>query len=83
MKRHESLVRFRHMLENALKASQLADRLARQDLDEDWVHTLALVRLLEVIGEAANRIPEQTQKEYLEIPWAEIIGLRKSIDSRV
>ncbi len=79
MSKHESPVRFRHMLENAHKARQLAEKMKRQDLDEDWVSTLALVRLLEVIGEAANRVPAQEQEEHSEIPWAEIIGLRNRL----
>jgi len=36
----------------------------------------AVVRNLEVIGEAANKIPEDIQKRYSDVPWPEIIGLR-------
>lgn len=79
MGKHKSHARLQHMLENALKARQLSEKLKRQDLDEDWVRTLALVRLFEVIGEAANRIPVQEQEEHPEIPWAEIIGLRNRL----
>jgi uncharacterized protein with HEPN domain len=34
------------------------------------------VRLLEIIGEAANRVPEVDRARYAEIPWTEIVGLR-------
>jgi uncharacterized protein with HEPN domain len=37
------------------------------------------VRLLEVLGEAANRIPSDEQKRHSEIPWSEIIGLRNRL----
>jgi uncharacterized protein with HEPN domain len=40
---------------------------------------LALVRLLEVIGEAATRVPEEVQQHYRDIPWASIIGLRNRL----
>ena len=40
---------------------------------------LALVRLLEVIGEAAGRIPKEEQESHSEIPWAEITGLRNRL----
>jgi uncharacterized protein with HEPN domain len=34
------------------------------------------VRLVEVIGEAASRIPEPDRKKWPEIPWRQIIGTR-------
>ena len=38
-----------------------------------------VVRRLQIIGEAANRIPESVQNDHLEIPWQEIKGLRNVI----
>lgn len=40
------------------------------------MRTYALVRALEVIGEAANYIPVSEQEEHPEIPWSQIVGLR-------
>ncbi len=79
MSKHESLVRYRHMLDNARKVSVLMQGKTRGDLDRDWIDTLALVRLLEVIGEAANRVPNEEQSRHPEIPWSEIIGLRNRL----
>ena len=36
----------------------------------------AVVRNLEVIGEAANQIPEEIKKKCQEIPWRQVVGLR-------
>lgn len=36
----------------------------------------AVVRELEIIGEAANNISEQFQKEHLEVPWNKMVGIR-------
>lgn len=79
MSKHESSIRYRHMLDNARKARELMRGKTREDLDTDWVDTLALVRLLEVIGEAANRVPDEEQKLHPEIPWLPIIGLRNRL----
>ena len=49
---------------------------SRADLDTDRLLNLSLVRLLEIIGEAANRISKDVQDEHPEIPWSNIIGLR-------
>jgi len=51
----------------------------RSDLDSDRQFNLALVRLLEIIGEAANRVPEDQRARIPEVPWAEIVGLRNRL----
>jgi len=79
MSGHESLVRYRHMLESARKASAMASKRTRSDLETDEMLSLALVRLLEVLGEAANRIPGDEQVRHPEIPWSQIVGLRNRL----
>jgi uncharacterized protein with HEPN domain len=39
----------------------------------------AAVRNLEVLGEAAMRIPDDIRERYPEIPWAQIVGLRNRL----
>ena len=40
---------------------------------------LALVRLLEVVGEAASRVPVDFRDEHPEIPWIGVVGLRNRL----
>lgn len=40
---------------------------------------LALERLFEILGEAANRIPRDVQGKYTNIPWGDIIKMRNVI----
>jgi uncharacterized protein with HEPN domain len=49
---------------------------SRSDLDSDRLLALALVRLLEIIGEAARRVPSDEQARIAGIPWASIVALR-------
>ena len=51
----------------------------REDLDHDRILNLALTRLLEVIGEAANRVPIEIQEKYPQLPWLQMIGLRNRL----
>jgi len=37
--------------------------------------SLALVRLIEIMGEAANHVSESCQAKYFQIPWRQIIGM--------
>ncbi|MCD4813012.1 DUF86 domain-containing protein [bacterium] len=39
----------------------------------------AVVRSLEVIGEAAGKIPEEIRQKYPEIPWKRMIGMRNKL----
>lgn len=51
----------------------------RADLDTDRKLNLALVRLLEILGKAANRIPAEDRVKYPQIPWTQIISLRNRL----
>ena len=53
MPAHEDAVRIRHMLDAARRALAYSQGRNREDLDSDELLALALVRLLEVIGEGA------------------------------
>ncbi|MBI4341950.1 MAG: DUF86 domain-containing protein [Candidatus Omnitrophica bacterium] len=69
-------VRLRHMLEAARKAVQLAQGRTREALEADETLTLALTRLLEILGEAAKGISEEAKRRTSGIAWKEIAGTR-------
>jgi len=67
------------MLDHSLEALAFAHGRSRADLDTDRLLNLALVRLLEIVGEAAARMPKETCSRYPQVPWAEVIGLRNRL----
>jgi uncharacterized protein with HEPN domain len=67
------------MLDAAREAGTLVAGRSRSDYDEDRTLRLALVRLLEVVGEAASRIPLDFREEHPEIPWFGVVGLRNRL----
>jgi uncharacterized protein with HEPN domain len=79
MPRHDPDVRLRHMLDAAREAVQMAQGKTRADLDADRPLNLSLVRLLEIVGEAASRVPARERVKYPGIPWAQIVGLRNRL----
>lgn len=79
MTRHESRISLAQMRDHAKEAIDLAKGKVRSDLDTDRVLNLALVRLVEIIGKAANRVPPEEQDRHPEIPWPDIIGLRNRL----
>lgn len=69
----------RHMLDHAEEAVSLVHGKERSDMDANRLLNLSLVRLLEIVGEAANRIPPETRQQYPSIPWLQIVGLRNRL----
>ena len=72
-------VRLRHMLDYAREAAALMRERKRADLGTDRSLGLAVLRCLEIVGEAASRIPVGIQRRYPNIPWPQIIGMRNRL----
>ena len=69
MTQHDDNLRLRHMLDHAHEAISMASGKQMQDIKQHRMLELALVKLIEIVGEAANRVSPEGQKEYPSIPW--------------
>ncbi len=69
-------VRLQHMLDAAQEALSFGEGQTRADLDWDRKLVLALVKDIEIIGEAAYRIAPAAQEDMSDIPWDDIVGMR-------
>ncbi len=74
--RKEDDVRLRHMRDATRQAIGFAEGRSRADLDTDMMLVFALVKALEIIGEAANQVSDSTRNEVAALPWADVIGMR-------
>jgi uncharacterized protein with HEPN domain len=72
-------VRLRHMLDAAHKARLFLQDRSRSDLESDEMLALAVVRLLEILGEAAARVSPTAQAKLPAIPWRQIVGTRNRL----
>ena len=79
MTRHDPLVRVRHMLEHTREACEMAQGHTRADLDRERQLELSLVRLMEIVGEAAARTPADFRETFPDIEWREISDLRNRL----
>ncbi len=64
------------MLDAARKAVAFTQGRGRADLDTDEMLALALVRLLEIIGEAAKYVPQDIKDAGPTVPWSQIARTR-------
>ena len=68
-----------NMRDYAAQAMTIVADKQRHDFDGDPVLRLALTHLLQIIGEAARRVSQETKDANPEIPWPRIIGMRHRI----
>jgi uncharacterized protein with HEPN domain len=75
----DDAIRLRHMLDAARSAQEFATGRSRGDLATDKMLTFAVVRAIEILGEAASRISAETRLAEPSIPWAEIVAMRNRL----
>jgi uncharacterized protein with HEPN domain len=72
-------VRIQHMLDAARTAAAFARDHTAADLSPGDLRTLGLIRLVEIIGEAARHVSLASRSHAPEIPWQQIVGTRNRL----
>jgi len=75
----DDLIRVRHMLDAAREAESFAQNKTRSSLDTDRELVLALVKAIEIIGEAAANVTNKYREDLPQIPWPNIVGMRNRL----
>ena len=71
--------RIRHMLDATREAMSFASGHTRSDLDSDRMLVMALMKEIEVIGEAASHVSQEYRSNHPEIPWQDAIDMRNRL----
>lgn len=80
MKRGRTVVDFlRDMIEYAEVASRLVHGVDYDAFRTNTEKTLAVVRCLEVIGEASTNVPSEVRDGHPAVPWSRVIGMRNIV----
>ncbi len=74
---------YRDFLHDILEAIEdidsFIDDLSYEDFVNDRKTLNAVMRSIEVIGEAAKNIPDQIKAEYKDVPWKRMTGMRDKL----
>ncbi len=79
MSEHDDRLPLLQMLEHAQEAVRHVTARHREDLAADRLLRLALERLVEIVGEAANRVSTAAQQQFPKVPWREAISMRHRV----
>lgn len=78
MKRIISLY-LKDILENMRKAQEFVGSMDYETFASDEKSFYAVVRCIEIIGEATENIPATIRRRYSDIPWAQMAGMRDKV----
>ena len=75
----KDLAYLKHMLDSSQAILSFTSGRSQNDLDMDRQLFSALIRELEIIGEAANHVSQDLQSKLLQIPWQKISFMRNRL----
>ena len=69
----------RDILQNIEIAEDFIHGMSREEFENDRKTLYAVLRAIEVIGEATKHVPAEIRDRHLEIPWKEMAGMRDKV----
>ena len=75
----EDRIRIRHMLDAIKETLAFTSDKSREDLSDNRMLTLAIIKELEIIGEAASKLATEFKAAQPHIPWTDIVGMRNRL----
>ena len=76
---HEDKIRLQHILDEANEILKFIEDYSFDDFVGDSKTVHAVIRAIEVIGEAASKLSKEYKNKNRHIPWNQIIGMRNHL----
>ncbi len=67
------------IIESIDRVTQYIEGMSFDSFSSDQRSVDAVVRNLEIIGEAANRLPDDFKEKHSQVEWYKVVGLRNRI----
>jgi len=79
MTQHDPYIRIRHMRDHAEEAVQMLGAKTLDELRDDRKLQLALVQLIQIVGEAASHVREPIRTTHVNVPWQLAADMRNKL----
>lgn len=74
--KRDELVFLEDILDCIERIEQYTERLTEKEFEDNTEKQDAVIRRIEIIGEAVKNLSQKTRDRYANIPWREIAGMR-------
>ena len=71
--------RLTHMLDASREAVSFLDGRVCDGFGKDRVTLLAVIKAIEIVGEAARNVSAEQRSKMAEIPWSKVVGMRNQL----
>lgn len=75
----DALIFIQHIIENITDIESFSKGITQEEFFKDALRQNAIIRSIEVIGEAAKNLPSAFKKKHPAIPWKDITGMRDKL----
>lgn len=75
----DDLAYLEHILLSISKIEEYSDGLSKSDFEKNTMVQDAIIRNIEIIGEASKKISVNLKTSYFKIPWKEMAGMRDKL----
>ena len=76
----KDVLRLQHICDSIEKIEYLTQLLHTQDnFEKKWIEQDAIIRNLEIIGEASIHVSEDIKQKYPDVAWKEMRGMRNFV----
>ncbi len=79
MSQSDPLIRLQHMLDHAQEAMAMLGSRSLEELRDNRQLQLALIQLIQIIGEAAAKIPQDFRRQHPTVSWREATSMRNRL----
>ena len=75
----EPIIFIEHIIESITDIENFTENIEKENFLENKEKQNAIIRSLEIMGEAVKNIPQNIKTKYKDVPWKEIAGTRDKI----
>jgi len=72
-------IRIKHIIDASEEALSFVDNVKREKFFKNRMLILSVIKEIEISGEAASKISEETKTKYSNVPWKDIVGMRNRL----